>query len=43
MKVVAQGFDKADEYIAERCTDGDLIITADIPREMTPFNGVPRW
>ena len=31
MKVVSQGFDKADEYIAERCTDGDLIITADIP------------
>ena len=22
MKVVSQGFDKADEYIAERCTTG---------------------
>jgi uncharacterized protein YaiI (UPF0178 family) len=31
MKVVAQGFDKADDYIAENCEDGDLIITSDIP------------
>ena len=31
MKVVSQGFDKADEYIAERCSDGDIVITADIP------------
>ena len=31
MKVVAQGFDKADEWIAERCTNGDLVITSDIP------------
>lgn len=31
MKVVSQGFDKADEYIVEHCGNGDLIITADIP------------
>jgi uncharacterized protein len=31
LKVVAQGFDKADDYIAENCEDGDLIITSDIP------------
>ena len=31
MKVVAQGFDKADDYIAEHAQEGDLVITADIP------------
>ena len=30
-KIVAQGFDKADDYIAENSEQGDLIITADIP------------
>jgi len=30
-KVVAQGFDKADDYIAEQTKPRDLIITADIP------------
>jgi uncharacterized protein len=29
--VVAKGFDKAEDFIAENCTKGDLIITADIP------------
>lgn len=28
---VAQGSDIADDEIAERCTAGDLVITADIP------------
>lgn len=31
MKVVAQGFDVADNVIIENCTRGDLIITNDIP------------
>ena len=31
MKVVSQGFDKADEWIVDNCAAGDLIITADIP------------
>ena len=31
IKVVSQGFDKADDYIAEHSTKDDLIITADIP------------
>ena len=31
IKVVSQGFDKADDYIAENAQGGDLIITADIP------------
>ena len=31
VKVVAQGFDKADDYIAENSQQGDLVITADIP------------
>jgi len=31
MKVVSQGFDKADEWIVEQCGEGDLIITSDIP------------
>ena len=30
-KIVEKGFDKADDYIAENCNQGDLIITADIP------------
>ena len=29
--VVPQGQDVADDYIAERCKPGDLVITADIP------------
>lgn len=29
--VVSEGFDKADDYIAENCGSGDLIITSDIP------------
>jgi hypothetical protein len=28
---VARGFDVADDYIAERLTAGDLVVTADIP------------
>lgn len=28
---VEQGFDVADNYIAQRCSPGDLVITADIP------------
>jgi hypothetical protein len=28
---VARGFDVADDYIAERLTVGDLVVTADIP------------
>ena len=28
---VRQGADAADDYIAERCQPGDLVITADIP------------
>ena len=31
MIVVEGGFDKADDYIAEHCTAGDVVITADIP------------
>ncbi len=28
---VSSGADVADDYIAERCEEGDLVITADIP------------
>jgi len=28
---VAAGFDVADNYIVQKCSDGDLVITADIP------------
>lgn len=31
MKQVEQGFDKADNLIAEQCEVGDLVITQDIP------------
>ena len=31
MTVVPQGFDKADDFIAESCQNGDLVITSDIP------------
>ena len=31
MKVVSDGFDKADDYIAEHVVVGDVVITADIP------------
>lgn len=31
MTVVPQGFDKADDFIAESCQKGDLVITSDIP------------
>lgn len=31
MKVVEGGFDKADDYIAEQCVAGDVVITSDIP------------
>lgn len=31
MTVVPQGFDKADDYIAEHIQAGDLAITSDIP------------
>lgn len=31
MKVVEGGFDKADQYIADNCVTGDVVITADIP------------
>ena len=30
-QVVAQGFDKADDFIAEHCAAQDLVITADVP------------
>ncbi len=30
-RVVADGLDKADDYIADNCNSGDLIITSDIP------------
>lgn len=29
--VVSSGFDKADDAIAEQASDGDLVITSDIP------------
>ena len=29
--IVAQGADEADHHIVELCTEGDLVITADIP------------
>lgn len=29
--VVGSGFDEADDWIAERATRGDIVITADIP------------
>ena len=31
MIVVEGGFDKADDYIAEHCTTGDVVVTSDIP------------
>lgn len=31
MIVVEGGFDKADDYIADHCSHGDVVITADIP------------
>ena len=31
MKVVSHGFDKADDWIVEHCSAGDLVITSDIP------------
>ncbi|MEZ4318020.1 MAG: YaiI/YqxD family protein [Myxococcota bacterium] len=31
MQVVGQGFDVADEYIAEHVSTGDLVISADVP------------
>lgn len=31
MQVVGQGFDVADEYIAEQVQQGDLVITSDVP------------
>ena len=31
IKVVTAGLDKADDYIADTCEQGELIITADIP------------
>lgn len=30
-KIVPQGADEADDWIVEQCTDGDFVITADIP------------
>lgn len=29
--VVGKGFDEADDWIAERATAGDIVVTADIP------------
>ena len=29
--VVSDGLDKADDYIAEHCTAGDLVVSSDIP------------
>ena len=29
--LVGQGFDAADDWIAERASEGDIVITADIP------------
>ncbi|MFW2177568.1 MULTISPECIES: YaiI/YqxD family protein [unclassified Moraxella] len=31
MIVVEGGFDKADDYIAENCVSGDVVVTSDIP------------
>jgi len=31
LEVVGTGFDEADDWIAERVGDGDIVITADIP------------
>lgn len=31
LKVVGAGFDEADDWIAARAGDGDVVITADIP------------
>ena len=31
LEVVSQGFDAADDWIVERVTAGDIVITADIP------------
>lgn len=31
MRQVAQGFDVADDHIAQHCQAGDLVITSDIP------------
>lgn len=30
MKVVDQGFDAADDWIVETCTQGDIVVTADL-------------
>jgi uncharacterized protein len=29
--IVSNGFDAADDWIAERCGPGDIVITADVP------------
>jgi uncharacterized protein len=29
--IVSSGFDAADDWIAERCGPGDIVITADVP------------
>jgi uncharacterized protein YaiI (UPF0178 family) len=31
LEVVAQGFDAADDWIVERISPGDIVVTADIP------------
>lgn len=31
LRVVGRGFDVADEYIAENVSEGDLVITQDVP------------
>ncbi len=31
LEIVPQGPDVADDYIAENCSEGDLVITADVP------------
>ncbi|MEP0943368.1 MAG: YaiI/YqxD family protein [Rhizobiaceae bacterium] len=41
--VVAAGADAADDWIAERCSSGDVVITADIPlaARILEANGTP--
>ena len=29
--IVSNGFDAADNWIAERCGEGDIVVTADVP------------
>ena len=31
LEVVGAGFDEADDWIVDRCADGDIVVTGDIP------------